>query len=135
MAAQDCAQPFVLLGYRAMHASSGLDPQFLGWMLITFLYGSWEDKYREKLAIKLGCEKRHLQDDLFGDLGQLRNAIVHNNGVATREVENAKILKWFRRGDSIFISYDHADFLLDRIDTFVTNLCRTKAPIANPPKA
>src|ERR1700677_1078891 len=29
MAAQDCAQPFVLLGYRLRHASSGLDPQLM----------------------------------------------------------------------------------------------------------
>jgi hypothetical protein len=107
---------------------NGTDAQFLGWMVITLLYGSWEDNYREKLATMLGLkDKRELQHDLFGDLAQLRHAILHNNGVATREVEKAKILKWFRRGEEILVSYDHADLLLDRIDNYVSQLCQASA--------
>jgi len=111
--------------FKRRTSPNGADTQFLGWMVITLLYGSWEDHYREKLAMILGLKgKRELQHDLFGDLGQLRHAILHNNGVATRDVEKAKILKWFRRGEKIFISYDHADFLLDRIDSYVSQVCK-----------
>jgi hypothetical protein len=110
--------------FKKRTSPSGADAQFLGWMVITLLYGSWEDNYREKLAIKLGHKsKRDLRHDLFGDLGQLRHAVLHHNGVATRDFENAKVLKWFRRGETIFISYDHADFLLDQIDSYVSQLC------------
>ena len=37
MAAQDRAQPFVLLGYRAVHASLSLDPKLLSLRIVRFL--------------------------------------------------------------------------------------------------
>jgi hypothetical protein len=67
-------------------------------MLITLIYGAWEDKYREQLAEALGyAEKNRVKHDLFYDLAKLRHAVVHNGGIATSEVEEARVLKWFKQ--------------------------------------
>jgi hypothetical protein len=102
----------------------GLDARLLGYMMVALLYGSWEDKYREAFALALGHSKKDdLQSDLFGDLRKLRIAIIHNHGIATQDVESGKILRWFRRGDSMFISHEHVDRLFDHLDAYVTQLC------------
>jgi hypothetical protein len=33
----------------------------------------------------------------------LRESIIHNKGVAKKEVEKCKVLKWFEKGDEITI--------------------------------
>jgi len=102
----------------------GLDARFLGWMVVTLLYGSWEDEYREKIARHLGyADKSDLKQDLFGDLAQLRHAILHNGGVATSKVVEAKVLRWFSTEETIFISQRHADFRWHEIDLCITKLC------------
>lgn len=104
-------------------SAHGSDPRRLGEMMITLLYASWEDDYREKIANALGRQnKNELTSDLFGDLGTLRHAIVHNNGKATEKVSNAKILKWFDRGAVILISVEHAHSLWGLIDDYIGGL-------------
>src|SRR5207249_11561414 len=83
-----------------------------------------EDVYRLKLAVALGHSKKDaLQSDLFGDLAQLRHAIVHHAGIATTDVEQAKILKWFRHGEMMFITSAQVDALYNSIDSYITELC------------
>jgi hypothetical protein len=110
--------------FKQRTTNDGLDARLLGYMAITLLYSSWEDMFREKLALALGRpDKNALKADLFGDLGGLRHAIVHNLGVATERVEAAKVLRWFHRGQTIFISAEHVDYLFDQIDAYITHLC------------
>jgi len=106
---------------------TGFDGRLLGYMAITLLYSSWEEEFRQKLALALGHPKKDdLKHDLFGDLGKLRNAILHNNGIATAKVGNAKILRWFREGEQIFISNTNVDDLFTHIDSFLEELCGIK---------
>jgi hypothetical protein len=115
-------------------ALRGLDARLLGYMMVALLFGYWEDEYREKFALALGyTNKNDIKDDLFGDLCKLRNAVIHNRGIATKEVENAKILRWFKRQEQMFISSEHVDFLLDQIDAYATRLCGI--PVQSPPTA
>jgi hypothetical protein len=112
----------------------GLDARLLGYMMIALLFGYWEDEYRGKFAHALGhANKNDIKADLFGDLCKLRNAVVHNRGIATQDVEDAKILRWFKRHDQMFISSEHVDFLLDQIDAYVTVLCGITVQL--PPQA
>lgn len=114
--------------FKRRTTSGGLDARLLGYMMVALLYGSWEDKCREKFALALGHSKKSdLQADVFGDLCKLRNAIVHNHGIATQDVESAKVLRWFRRGDSMFISHEHVDRLFDHLDACITQLCGISA--------
>ena len=38
---------------------------------------------------------------MFGDLRNFRNAIIHNYGNATSDVEKNEIFKWYRKGEPI----------------------------------
>ena len=103
----------------------GLDTRLLGYMMITLLFGYWEDEYRERFALALGYSKKNeLQSDLFGDLCNLRNAAIHNRGIATQAVQDAKILRWFKRGDRMLVSSEHVDGLFDQIDAYIARLCK-----------
>jgi len=114
--------------FKRRTAPGGLDARLLSQMLVTILYGAWEDKYRERVALSLGhSDKNALGSDLFQDICKLRQAIVHNQGKATNDVERAKIIHWFRRDDEIYISREHARQLLDEIDHYVTRLCGIKS--------
>ncbi len=114
--------------FKRRTAPGGLDARFLSQMLVAMLYGAWEDRYREKVALSLGhSEKNALGSDLFQDICKLRRAIVHNQGKATDDVEHAKMIRWFRRGDEIYISRERAQQLLDEIDHYVTQLCGLKS--------
>lgn len=99
--------------------------RLLGRMVVTFLYAAWEDRYREKFAKLLGLKtKSELKDDLFGDLGYLRNAAVHNHGIATSAVANkTRLLRWYKQGQEIVISVEHADTILDEMDHFCARFC------------
>jgi len=114
--------------FKLRTTSGGLDARLLGYMMIAQLFASWEDRYRERFALALGHSKKNaLQSDLFGDLCKIRNAAIHNQGIATQAVEDATILRWFRRGDLMFISSEHVDFLFDQIDLYITQLCGIQA--------
>src|SRR5258706_4576392 len=106
--------------FKQRTASGGLDARFLSQMLVALLYGAWEDGYRGRIAMSLGHSvKNALGSDLFQDICKLRQAIVHNHGRATEDVERAKIIRWFRQGDEICISRERARQLLDELDHYV----------------
>jgi hypothetical protein len=110
--------------FKRRTATGGPSARFLSQMLVAMLYGAWEDNYREKVALILGhANKDGLKSDLFQDISKLRHAIVHNQGIATEEVQNAKIIPLFRRGDEIYFSPDHAHQLLNHIDYYISGLC------------
>jgi hypothetical protein len=110
--------------FKRRTAPGGLDARLLSQMLLALLYGAWEDRYREKVALCLGySHKNALGSDLFQDINKLRQAILHNQGKATEDVEHAKIICWFRRGDEIYLSRERARQLLAHIDHYVTQLC------------
>jgi hypothetical protein len=110
--------------FKRRTAPGGLDARFLSQMLVALWYGAWEDRYRERVASSLGhLAKNALGSDLFQDINTLRQATLHNQGKATKDVERAKIIRWFRQGDEIFISREHAHQLLHAIDHYVTQLC------------
>jgi hypothetical protein len=110
--------------FKRRTAVDGPDARLLGYMMVALLYGAWEDVYRRKLAVALGySEKNLLQSDLFGDLAHLRHAIVHCAGIATEKVERSKVLKWFRRGELMFITSAQVDALYHAIDYYITELC------------
>jgi len=110
--------------FKSRTATNGADARVLGHMMIALLYGAWEDEYRSRFATALGyARKNDVKSDLFGDVAQLRHAIVHHAGRATEKVERARILKWFRRGELIFITSAQVNWLYHQIDCYITALC------------
>lgn len=69
------------------------------------IYQYWENKYRKQIAKELGLSNTDaLKSDIMGDLRLLRNSIIHHNAEAEKEVENCKLLKWFKEGDKIYVN-------------------------------
>ena len=81
----------------------------------------WEDYLRLELAKAKGLvqqdatktkkvEKisKHMSFDFWGDMGLLRNSIVHNNSISTDKCgSKAKTFKWFPVGSEIALTYKH----------------------------
>ena len=110
--------------FKSRTATDGADARVLGHMMIALLYGAWEDHYRSRFATALGYTcKNEVKSDLFGDVAQLRHAIIHHRGVATEKVAHARMLKWFRREDEIFITSAQVNSLYHQIDAYITVLC------------
>lgn len=65
------------------------------------LYQYWEDNIRPRIAQIFGVETNKIVHPLFGDVRNLRNAIIHNRGIATDDVEKNELLRWYKRGDII----------------------------------
>ena len=121
---QECLHRSTQGDFKLRTSPRGLDARLLGQMVVAQLYSAWEDKCRALIASNLGLPKKNaLASDLFYDLNKLRQAIIHNQGKATLEVERAKVIRWFRCGDEIFISRERVQQLLDEIDRYVTGLC------------
>jgi hypothetical protein len=110
--------------FKSRTAADGADARILGYMMIALLYGAWEDEYRNRFATALGhASKNDVRSDLFGDVAQLRHAIIHHRGVATEKVEHARMLKWFRREEKIFITSAQVNSLYHQVDACITQLC------------
>lgn len=89
----------------------------LGRLCVVSLFAFWEDHFRREYAVAKGVldseeksEKvvkailaEHAADDFWGDMGCLRNAIIHNQGIANSKVARCKLIRWFRVKDKINI--------------------------------
>jgi hypothetical protein len=71
------------LALRADVAEGGRIAQRLTQQLIVTLYTAWEHQYRSRIAEAHGCHKDNIKSQFFGELGWLRNDIVHSRGLAT----------------------------------------------------
>ena len=89
--------------YKKRNSKDGLNYKFLGNMCLVIIYQYWEDSFRGKIAEITNTRKDNILSDLFGDLRLLRRSIIHHNSIALKEVENCKLLKWFKESDEIFI--------------------------------
>ncbi len=86
------------------NSESGNNFLFIGNMCLVSIYHYWEDKYRKLIAQKKGLSKKNdLSSDIMGDIRLLRTSIIHHRGIAKEELNNCKILNWFKEGDEIFI--------------------------------
>lgn len=89
--------------YKARNSRDGKNCQFIGNMCLITIFQYWEDYYRGELAKSYGFEKDDVKADLFGDIGLIRNSIIHCNSIASDKIIKCKILKWFKPGDRIFV--------------------------------
>jgi hypothetical protein len=86
----------------------GLNTRLVACMSIVYLYHVWDEGYRGQIASLFGiADKKLLKLDCFGDLRNLRNAIIHNHRVATREVQENRMFRWFKQGELIAPTHKH----------------------------
>jgi hypothetical protein len=75
--------------------------------LLIALNAYWEHTWRPDISAAIDRPKREdwVQSDLWGEVCKIRDCILHNKTRANADYERrAKILKWFKDGDSIEIT-------------------------------
>jgi len=108
--------------FKSRSAETGRIQQLLGFMMITFLFSAWEDRYRARFAQLLGYSKKEeLLSDVFGDIRHLRNAIVHNHGRVTEEVTKGKTFQIAPEGSPVFVSRETVHRIYSFIDVQMEN--------------
>jgi hypothetical protein len=71
---------------------------------ISFIFAEWNDHYRFELAKVWDGSHRDYIFPFFGELGKIRNDLIHNGGVAKRTTANNQILSWFTEGQQMFLT-------------------------------
>lgn len=76
----------------------------------TYMYALWEEQYRIRLATAHGADvdgkpwaRFDISHQLFGDIRNIRNDVVHKHGVVASSADNS-ILTWFTSDHRIEIS-------------------------------
>jgi len=115
--------------YKEINSENGGNYKFIGSMCLIIIYQYWEDYFRGEIARQLRVNKDEIISDIMGDLRLLRHSLIHHGGVALKEVENCKVIKWFKEGDSIFIDenkFKKIIFIIKKAiqdGTFILNNC------------
>lgn len=130
-------------GVKARNAPNGANFTTLGQLCVVSFFDYWDDYLRPEYCIAIGKlqrdaklspddRKKILRDhgsiDLWGDLGLIRNAIVHNRGVATENMGRCKLIKWFKRGEEIALTPMHMRAILMALLTYRNELFKQQFP-------
>lgn len=113
---------------KARNKENGENHRFLGNMCIVMLYSYWEDYFREELAEARGMKAKDIQVDIWGDIMLLRHSIIHKNGIASPDINKAKILKWYQPDDKIFINQEKMREIILNITVFINSLFKESLP-------
>ena len=110
--------------FKTRNEKNGSNYRFMANMCLITIYHYWEDEYRKRIACALGKKKNQIVSDIMGDIKRLRNSVVHNNAFAKDSIEKYKILKWFNKGDEIFIDWNMFKEIMGYINSFVREFQR-----------
>jgi len=111
--------------FKERNTPSGKNDLFIGRYCIVWLYECWESEYRDRLAHAVDLTREDLRHDVFGDLRYLRNAIIHNQGLATRECERLRVLMPIAEGTEICLKGQDLYDVSRTIKAFVDDLLRS----------
>jgi|GEM_PF-1197897 len=111
-------------GFKKKNAPGGDNQIMAANMSIVMMYAYWEARYRKKIANAAGLkDEKELKIDIMGDLGILRNSIIHHAGDMKTE-KKCKILTWFKPGEKINIDLEHFEMIKRGIETELSELSR-----------
>jgi len=109
--------------YKERNSEKGVNSRFIGNMCVIAIYQYWEDYFRQKIANLLNVTNRNeLKSDIMGDLKILRRSIIHHRSIALREVENCKLLGWFKKGDDIFFDDNMMQYIVFQVKSYLKAL-------------
>ena len=101
---------------------NGYNTKIIGNLCLCEIYHYWEDHYRKEIAGYLDLSKKELLSDIFGDIRNYRRSIIHNKGIAIKEVNNNKLLKWFMGNDMIEIDEDKMKYIIYQVYEYLNHL-------------
>ena len=112
---------------------NGKNYVLMGRLCVVYAYTYWETYLRKEMAIALGVLdperhkkkkeidgilKKYVPDDFWGDMGRIRQAIIHHKGIATTEFDKMKILTWFKPDDSVNLDFEKMKFIFEQMGDF-----------------
>lgn len=100
---------------------NGENTLFLGSMSLVAIYQFWEDRFRGEISSEINIPREELKHDLLGDIRLIRIAIIHHGGIAKKEIEKCRVLKWFKEGDEIVIDEPRMDTLITELQILCNN--------------
>lgn len=65
------------------NSEDGIYQRVIAGNTIAMFYNIWEDKFRLRIAKKIGLEKKQIKSSFFAELNMIRQSITHNNLTAT----------------------------------------------------
>lgn len=89
-----------------------------GWITqawIALIYSRWEDHYRKLFADAAGVDRKKVSCDVIGDIRNLRNDVIHHNGIAGENTRKNKIFTRFNDGDRILLTPEDIWHLSDSL--------------------
>jgi hypothetical protein len=111
-------------GFKTKNAPGGDNQIMAANMCIVMMYTYWEARYRKEIADAAGLkDEKELKIDIMGDLGILRNSIIHHAGDMKTD-KTCKILTWFKPGEKINIDLEHFEMIKREIETGLSELSR-----------
>lgn len=108
--------------YISRNAEKGMNQWFAGNMLVVNIFAFWEHFHRKRIAPLLGKEANDIRAPIMGDLRLYRHSILHGNGKATADIRNCEVLKWYAKGESIFLDPEKVREIIRHIKTFIRDL-------------
>jgi len=76
--------------FNNVNSEAGYNEQQVCWAIIVFIFATWDEEIRPRIAHIRGVEPNTILLDEMGDLRTLRRAIIHNGGIVAAS-EHAKL--------------------------------------------
>lgn len=116
--------------FKVRNEKGGTNYKFIANMCLVSIYQYWEDKYRKKIEQALGLEENAVKSDIMGDINWLRQSIIHKKAIASKKVEESKLLKWFKKGAEITIDKDMFEEMVSQIYKFIIEFSQKYCVVA-----
>jgi len=125
---------------------NGTNYILMGRLCVVQAYTYWETYLRKEIAIALGVLdskvhtkqgeiekifKKNVSINFWGDMGQLRQAIIHHKGIATPNFNKMKLLTWFKPGESVNLDFNKMTVVFETMADFRNCLAVLSLPPHN----
>jgi hypothetical protein len=96
-----------------VNSEAGYNEQQVYWTIVVFIFATWDEEMRPRIARIRGVESNAIKIDEMGDLRILRKAIIHNGGIVTQaEYAKLKVMTDICQADTkLTFAHDHAHCL------------------------
>lgn len=110
--------------WRKSEVDGAADPngwfqEWIGSAWLTMIYARWEDHYRPLFARTHEVDKNLVKSQIMGDIRNLRNDVVHHNGIAGKNTAKNIVLNRFEPGEKIVLSIEDIWLLDDNLVVYI----------------
>ena len=107
--------------FKTRNKKGGKNSIIIGNLSTSQIYNYWKDYYRKKISEFLKKEN-NIDSPIFKDLRYYRQSIIHKRGIAIKEIEKCKILKWHKHDEVIKIDEEKFETIVREVKSFLEEL-------------